>query len=59
MKAFAGTLHLLPDALGSGAGSYEHGDHGRGVEDYHGALIDFARVVGVPEPADRQVRRLV
>ena len=59
VKAFARTFHLLPDALGSWTRSYEYGDHGRGVEDYHKTLIDVARVVGVPEPANRHIRRFV
>jgi hypothetical protein len=58
MKALAGTLHLLPVALGPWARTYEHGDHGRGGEDYHKTLIDVARVVGISEPANRHVRRL-
>ena len=59
VEALAGSLYLLPDALGSRPRTHEYGYHRRGVEDYQSPLVDVARIVSIPEPAYRDIRRLV
>ena len=59
VKALAGALDPLPDALGSQTRVEEHGEDRRGVEDDQGPLTEVAGIVGVPQAADRYVRWLV
>ena len=53
------SLYPLPDELSPLARTYEYGYYRRGVENYHSLLAEVARIVGVPEPTYRHIRRLV
>ena len=59
VEALLRSLYLLPDAFGSQTRTHEYGYYRRSVEDYQSPLVDVARIVSIPEPAYRDVRRLV
>jgi len=59
VEALARSFYPLPQALGLLARTEEHGYYRRGIEDYQRLLAEVARIVGVPEPTYRHVRRLV
>ena len=59
VEALVRSLYPLPDALGPLVRTYEYGYYRRSIEDYQDVLAEIARIVGVPEPTYRHVRRLV
>ena len=59
VEALPRSLYLLSDALGFQSRIHEYGYHRRGVEDYQSPLVDIARIVSIPESANRHFRRFV
>ena len=59
VNAFSRALDPFPNRLGVRPRVQEDRNHGGGVQDDQRPLAEFARLVGVSHPADRDLRRLV